>query len=144
MIKQWIWKQKLQTVVCGIHIQEVAGIKRLLVVRSRKDAGEFTEYCYPPWWKSEWGENISETLARELKEELWISAKIGEHFASTWSDMPWQKTEWVFFDFTEKISLNSDELAWFEYLPYNDIALREDIYPLTKTVAYMLHEKYYL
>ncbi len=64
-------KEKIKEVVVGIIYRiRKEGEREYLLVSSKKDFGEFTGFYYPPGGHLEEGENFTDCLIREMKEEL--------------------------------------------------------------------------
>lgn len=70
------------------------GRPEYLLVRSKKDFGEFTGAWYPPGGHIEDGEDEKVALTREIKEELSIDVVPVEKIAESPGDVPNQITHW--------------------------------------------------
>lgn len=93
------------------------GRPEYLLVRSKKDFGEFTDAWYPPGGHIEEGEDEKMALTREIKEELGMDVTPVEKIAESPGDVPNQVTHWwkcqlLTADFTVDQS-EIDEARWF-------------------------------
>ncbi|MFH0873950.1 MAG: NUDIX hydrolase [Candidatus Komeilibacteria bacterium] len=88
-----------------------------LLVKSKKNFGEFTGYWYPPGGHVEAGENEEKALIREIKEELGLNIEPIKKLAETSSDIADQVTHWwVCQILSNDICIDQSEIAevgWF-------------------------------
>lgn len=88
-----------------------------LLVRSKKDFGQFSGYWYPPGGHVEQDEDVQVALIREIKEELGLDVRVLEKIAETPGDVADQVTSWWNCELiSDQIQINEDEIAeagWF-------------------------------
>lgn len=104
-----------------------------LLVKSLKDFGEYTGFYYPPGGHVEEGEELSEALARELKEELFVDALPLKEITALSADVKDELTHYWLCD-THSVDIqhyNTSELAgvgWFTKKEMNTI----EVWPVAK------------
>jgi NADH pyrophosphatase NudC (nudix superfamily) len=122
----------MSTVVVGIIIKKHP--LSYLLVKSKKDFGEFSGYYYPPAGHLEKGENELEALKREINEELGVNLISAKKLNTYASDIKTQKTIWFIgevdtYDF--KIDYNElDDVDFFTQAEMKSMK----IWPATKKV----------
>jgi len=83
-----------------------------LLVKSKRDFGEFSGHYYPPGGHFEAGEDEKQTLKRELTEELGLRIEPVKKLAETESDVEGQITHWWECQIESgELQINHDELA---------------------------------
>lgn len=106
--------------------------KSYLLVRSKKDFGQFSGYWYPPGGHVEQDEDMQVALIREIKEELGLDVRVLEKIAETPGDIVDQMTSWWNCELiSDQIQIDEDEIAeagWFTEKEMNDLKL----WPATK------------
>lgn len=124
----------MKKVVVGIISKKCAsGELEYLLVKARRDFGEFTGCWYPPGGHVEEGEELREALKREVKEELGIEVEPSELLAKTAGDVIDQTTYWFAcsFDEKEKIIPDDKELESVGFFSFEEMkAMR--LWPATK------------
>ena len=114
-------ENKNKKVVVGlISRQRNDGTNQYLLVKSKKDFGEFTGCWYPPGRHTEKGENERQTLIREIKEELNLKIKPVKKITETLGDTKNRVTSWWICRFLagdlENFKINQTEIpnaGWF-------------------------------
>lgn len=103
-----------------------------LLVRSKKDFGEFSGCWYPPGGHVEVGEDEKGALIREIKEELGLDVHILEKISETSGDIADQITSWWNCELiSDRIQVNENEIAeagWFTEAEMSELKL----WPATK------------
>lgn len=88
-----------------------------LLVKSKKDFGEFSDCWYPPGGHLEEGEDERTGLIRELKEELGLDIVPIERLAESEGDIKDQITPWWKCETgADELKINASEIAdagWF-------------------------------
>ena len=112
--------------------------KEYLLVKSLKDFGEYTGFYYPPGGHVEEGEELSEALIRELREELFVDVLPLKEITALSADVKDELTHYWDCD-TSPIDIenyNRSELAnvgWFT----RDEMEGMDVWPAAKKVFEM-------
>lgn len=122
----------MPTVVVGIIIKN--NPLSYLLVRSKKDFGEFSGYYYPPAGHLEGKETEINALKREIKEELGVNIVDAKKINTNASDIKNQKTIWYIcnidsYDFNVDYS-ELDDVGFFT----KDEMTSMKIWPATKDV----------
>ena len=95
----------------------VDGVTEYLLVKSKKDFGEFTGCWYPPGGHIEEGEEEATALIREISEELNLEIKPIKKIATTPGDVENQITHWWEGEILSgELTINQEEIAeagWF-------------------------------
>ncbi|MEK6961541.1 MAG: NUDIX hydrolase [Nanoarchaeota archaeon] len=108
--------------VVGIIEKEDAGVKRYLLVASKKDFGKFTGFYYPPGGHLKPGEDEFSGLVREIQEELGIEVTSAKKIATTSSDVKDQVTHWYSCRVSSyEIKMDGSELLDASYFSREDM-----------------------
>ena len=82
-----------------------------LLVSSKRDFGEYSDYYYPPAGHIEGKENELSALKREIWEELKLNIVNARKITDTAGDVKNQKTSWYICDVSHyKIIIDKEEL----------------------------------
>jgi len=108
----------MKHIVVGIiNRRRPNGEDEYLLVKSKKDFGEFTGYWYPPGGHLEEGEGEKNTIIREIKEELNLQIEPIRKLAETPGDVKDQNTHWWVCNLlSDKMEIDNTEIAevgWF-------------------------------
>lgn len=119
-----------------------------LFVSAKKDFGEYTGLFYPPGGHLEAGENETETLIREVKEELGINVYPINKLSESPGDVQNQITYWYLCKpITENVQFNIDdvEIDKVIWIKEKDIKNKKEMFwPATyKFLEKYLKEKSY-
>lgn len=103
-----------------------------LLIRSKKDFGEFSGFYYPPGGHLEGDESASEALVRELKEELNLNVTPIREVAVTPGDVNNQLTHWWLCDIESgDIKIKENEIADAAYFTASEMK-EIKIWPATR------------
>lgn len=122
----------MSRVVVGVLSRKRGEETEYLLVKARKDFGEFTGYWYPPGGHIEDGESEAEALVREIKEELNLDILPKERIAETPGDIAGQTTFWWRCELIGEAMQLSDEIieaGFFSKQEMKDLPL----WPATKS-----------
>ncbi len=123
----------MKKVVVGI-ISKIRDSKQeeYLLIRSKKDFGEFSGFYYPPGGHLEGDESASEALVRELKEELNLNVTPIREVAVTPGDVNNQLTHWWLCDIESgDIKIKENEIADAAYFTASEMK-EIKIWPATR------------
>ena len=122
----------MNKVVVGIISRMKNGEPEYLLVKSKKDFGEYTGFYYPPGGHIEEDESPIQALVREVKEELDLDIKPTKELDVTPGDINDQETHWWLCDLVGgKLSVQKEELADAAYFT-QDAMKQLTIWPTTK------------
>lgn len=101
-----------QVAVGIITRQNIDGETEYLLVRSKKDFGEFSGHYYPPVGHVEAGESPTEGLVREVKEELGLVVAPIKELDVSLGDVANQETHWWLCKMEEgEIQIQEEEIG---------------------------------
>lgn len=122
----------MSTVVVGIIIKKHP--LSYLLVKSKKNFGEFSGYYYPPAGHLEKGENELEALKREINEELGVGLISAKKLNTHVSDIKTQKTIWFIGEVdTYNFKIDYNELDDVDFFTQEEMKSIK-IWPATKKV----------
>lgn len=103
-----------------------------LLVKSKRDFGEYSGYYYPPGGHFKAGEDEEQVLKRELAEELELKIELIEEMAETESDVADQNTHWWQCRvISGELKINHNELADAGYFTLGQMR-QLNLWPATK------------
>lgn len=123
----------MSRVVVGIISRQRGEKLEYLLVRARKDFGEFTGCFYPPGGHIEDGELPEQALVREIAEEVGLAIEPMRQIAKTPGDVPGQVTYWWECKYAGgEVALDDDELSEAGFFIMSEIE-QLPLWPATQT-----------
>ncbi len=107
-----------KVIICSwILIDE---FKRVLLIKRKFNKKDLPNYWSFPWWKQEIWENNIETVAREVKEEVWLDFEITRLFI----EEEWWNINNYFYRFlwnySWEIKIQDEECDWYWWFFYQE------------------------
>jgi len=125
----------MKRVVLGIIERKVLGKKQYLLVSATKKSGKYTGFYYPPGGHMKEGEEESETIIREIREELGYEVKVLNKITESMGDTKNQLTYWWLCKIIKgKLRIKKEEIINAKWFSEKEIIDEEKIWPATKEV----------
>lgn len=93
--------------------------KQILLVKRGSYTNKFPHYWSFPWWKQEDGEDLKDTVKREVKEEINLSFTPENLFYT--SEINWIQLNRFLWTWKGEIKVEWKELDWYAWYIFEEI-----------------------